>query len=89
MKMPKEVTVLGHRLRILPMGEQVDGAVSGYCAPRDEAIYIAEGMVDGQTEVVLIHEVLHFISDSLGKEMTEDQIKGMAEGLYSAGIRIR
>jgi len=86
---PREVTVLGHRLRVLPMGDQVDGNISGYCAEREECIYIAPGMADGQTDVVLLHEVLHFISDSLGKELTEEQIKGLAEGLYSAGVRIR
>jgi hypothetical protein len=85
----RDISILGHRVRILPLAEQGEDRITGFCDTAQETIYISRTLSAGAREEVLLHEVVHYISDTLGKELTEDQVKGISAGLYSAGVRIR
>ena len=89
MRRPKEVTIIGHRVRILPLADQGDEKIVGFSSTTQETILISPTLPDGVWDEILIHEVLHYISDTLGKELTEDQIKGMSSELFAMGVRIR
>ena len=86
---PASVTVLGHKVRIVAMTEQFDDNVLGYCDVRKESIYINPKLAEGAWQSTLCHEYVHYISDSLGLDMTEVQVSGVGTALYCAGVRFR
>jgi len=86
---PKSVNILGHNVRILPLPEQADERNVGLASTTAELIYVMETLPDGVWDEILLHEVLHYLSDTLGKDLTEDQVKGLSAGLYQMGVRIR
>jgi hypothetical protein len=87
-KRPASVDIMGHKVRILPMPEQGDEKIVGFVDTSREIIYVSTALSDGAWDEVLLHEVVHYISDTSGKELTEDQVKGMSNGLFNSGIRI-
>jgi len=83
------VTILGHRVPILPLPEQADDRNVGLASTTAEVIYVLESLPDGVWDEILIHEVIHYIGDTLGKDLSEEQVKGLSAGLFSMGVRIR
>jgi hypothetical protein len=88
-KRPSEVNILGHRVPILALPEQADDRNAGLSSTTAEVIYVLESLPDGVWDEILIHEVLHYLGDTLGKDLTEEQVKGLSSGLFSMGVRIR
>lgn len=89
MRRPKHVNILGHDVRILPLPEQADERNVGLASTTAELIYVMESLPDGVWDEILLHEVLHYLGDTLGKDLTEEQVKGLSAGLFQMGVRIR
>jgi hypothetical protein len=89
MKRPRVVNIPGHRVPIMALPEQAYDRNVGLASTTAEVIYVLESLPDGVWDEILIHEVLHYIGDTLGKDLTEEQVKGLSAGLFSMGIRIR
>lgn len=89
MKRPKVLNILGHRVEILPLPIQADDRNVGMASTTAEVIYVEAGLPDGVWDEILLHEVLHYLGDTLGKDLTEEQVKGLSAGLFQMGVRIR
>ena len=89
MKRPTSVNILGHHVPIRPLPEQADDRNVGMASTTAEVIYVEASLPDGVWHEILLHEVLHYLSDTLGKDLTEEQVKGISAGLFSMGVRIR
>jgi len=81
------IPICGHLVKILPMAEQADDTV-GYCKSRLEEIYICPELPDDQWVEILFHEATHFISDTHGLGLTEEQVYSLSNGFYSMGLRL-
>jgi hypothetical protein len=86
-KRPDHIFICGHRVRILPMAEQADDTV-GYCKSRLGEIYLCAELQDDQWTEILFHEATHFISDTHGLGLTEEQVYSLSNGFYSMGLRL-
>lgn len=86
---PTSVEILGHHVRILELPPQADDDCKGFSDSSHEILYVSSQLSDGAWESSLLHEVIHYISDELGKDLSEEQTRGLATGLFSSGIRIR
>lgn len=84
---PRFVNICGHRVNILAMADQGDNDTVGYCKSRDNKIYIDAGLPDDQWMEILLHESLHYISDTHGLELTEKQVYSISNGVFSMGLR--
>ena len=54
----------------------------GECSYEDSIITIKENIKDDIKEEIILHEILHLISDSLGLELTEIQVRCLSSALY-------
>ena len=88
MKRPTHLAICGHKVSILPMGDQADDSVFGYCNTRDEVIYLASDMPDNVWFEILYHEIAHYISDTHHLDLTESQVSTIGNELRAAGLRL-
>lgn len=89
MRRPSVVNIMGHVVRILPMPDQQDDNLHGYCDCQKDIVYLRVDLGEAVWEHDLIHEVIHWIDRSSDLELDEGQISGIAAGLFSMGVRIR
>lgn len=88
MSRPASVSILGQKVRVRPLQEQFDDNIMGYCNIKKQLICVDSKLANSTWESVLLHESIHYISDTLGLDLTEEEVSGIGSGLYSEGVRI-
>ena len=79
--MISEIRILGHVVQIETFGR--DGtAHKGECEYDRNEIRIGDWLHDSMAEATLLHEIVHFIDDCLDLNLSEEQVAGVAQGLY-------
>jgi len=79
-----ELSILGmkHEVTYFKSHDGNDGAM-GRSHIKHGIINICDEMPDDIQEQTILHEVVHIISDHLELEMKENQVGGLATGLYA------
>jgi hypothetical protein len=83
MKLPTKFRILGHDVLVERVSSQfaiVDKM--GECDSDLGTICVKAGMEPSIEEATVLHEVVHFIDHVLGTELEENQVSGLAQGLY-------
>jgi hypothetical protein len=76
--------ILTHAVSVQAVDSDVLGAGSiGRCDMPRAKISLLRGMSPAVARTTFLHEVLHFVSDTLDLDMTEAQISGAAAGVQS------
>jgi hypothetical protein len=77
------VTILGKEYEIIEADATIMNDKVGICEFTKQKIYIATGLADDLYADTLLHEILHVIDFTIGLELTEKQVIGIAGGLYA------
>lgn len=84
------VNILGRMVRIEYVPDLQDEGKNLF----GQILYIQEVIklnanFEGTTrlEEIILHEIIHGVSDSLGMELDEQDVASMARGLWMAGVR--
>jgi len=85
---PACILICGHRVRILPMADQADDNVFGYCNTKNEVIYLDANLPDRVWLETLYHEIAHYISDTHNLGLTEGQVATIGNEFRAAGLRL-
>ena len=75
------ITVLGKLFKIYEKQFTDEDAAVGWTDYEKSSISIQSGVNADVRESILIHEVLHIISDCMGMDLTENQILQLESGL--------
>ena len=75
--------ILGKEYEIIEADATIMNDKVGICDFTKQKIYIAEGLTDDLHADTLLHEIVHVIDFTIGLELTEKQIIGIAGGLYA------
>lgn len=88
-KRPERIKVISKRFTIdyLPEGTDplVDGKM-GECDTSGQRICVEEGLTSDTQKEVILHEVLHAVSDEMGIDLSEEQVEGGARGILAVLI---
>lgn len=77
------IEVLGYTYRIEKKpAHEIDGNW-GRTSTVEQVVQIADHLTGDQLPSTLLHEVIHAVSDNLGIELNEHQIRLLEAGLYS------
>jgi hypothetical protein len=83
-----KITVLGKPYTILKQATDEGNGVMGSANSARQVINIVQGYGKEQTEETLLHEVVHIVSNELALDLAEEDVRRLAVGLYSAGIKV-
>lgn len=88
MRRPTYIYILGHKVDILPMGDQADENINGYCDWEHNKIYLRSTLADSVWDGVLLHEATHYIDESSDLGLDERDISAISNGFFTAGVRL-
>lgn len=71
---PHRIKVGKEELEILWIDEFKDGNTRGEMRPLEKQIVLLKGMSNRETVETLLHECLHWVSDSSGESLSEKQV---------------
>jgi hypothetical protein len=77
------VKILGKEYEIIEADATIMNDKVGICDYTKQKIYIATGLADDLHADTFLHEILHVIDFTVGLELTEKQVIGIAGGLYA------
>jgi len=85
-KLPKTLRILGRDVAVslVAKGPMVASQEYGEADLDDSEIRIGDWLCESRARATLLHEVVHFIDDDLGLGMSEEQVAGVAQGLFQA-----
>jgi hypothetical protein len=82
---PERLTVLGRRFTVTDIPEDMRGLVYGLMDPDTRRLHIADSLTGFDTVDTLIHEVMHAIRFTQGREsggeVEEDYVRSLATGI--------
>ncbi len=76
---PKRIKIIGKYYKVIP----TDQGDYGICNPETCEIHLRSNQDPQQKKDTLLHEVIHGIDDAMQLNMTEEQVFGMAGGIYA------
>jgi hypothetical protein len=81
---PDEIRVVGKRWGLLCRGDLIESQEAfGLTDIREQVIYYTDSVTPSQMRDTVIHELFHAIDMTIGLEMSEAQVHGMAAGVYA------
>jgi len=87
MKLPERIKIISKRYSIDWVDEGKSGLSPdemGECDILHQKILMERGLAYDTQKVILLHEVLHAVSDEmLADELSEEQVTGMAKGILA------
>jgi len=83
MKKKPVIHILGQKYVILNTkeGSMPEKRALGVCSSNDNSIYLKDDLSGDKRDEVLLHEIIHAISDMIELKLTEVQVNNLAVGL--------
>jgi len=76
---PKRIKILGKYYKVIP----TDQGDYGICNTETCEIHLRQNQNHQQKKDTLLHECIHAIDDAMQLNLTEEQVFGMAGGVYA------
>lgn len=83
-KLPKKLRILGRDVSVslVAKGPMLASSEYGEADLDSGEIRIGDWLCESHARSTLLHEIVHFIDDDLELGMTEEQVGGLAQGLF-------
>lgn len=78
---PKVIPICGVNYTIEEVDFIADGAAMGRSNSKIGQILISKDMPEDIKQATILHEIIHQISDRLGIDLNETQVRGLESGL--------
>jgi hypothetical protein len=79
-----KLRILGHPIEVTTVKQLLKGSENlGECESNDGTIRIRADLEESIYTATLLHEILHMIDHYLELELSEEQVVGLGEGLFS------
>lgn len=78
----KSLRILGKTFEVLWVDEVAEDAI-GMCETHRQRIVMMKGLPVDTERDTLLHEVIHAIDETMGTELTEQQVVALASGLLA------
>lgn len=76
---PKRIKILGKYYKVIPTSE----GDYGKCSPESCEIHLRQTQDIQQKKDTLLHECLHAVDEAMQLGLTEEQVYGLAGGVYA------